>query len=345
MNSILLSQSSSPFLKQPRNEKDYFPERVKQLAFQSMVTAWDNYDFCLEYKQNHQWSKMLESLFASIYAAIESVTILYSASLESPGNTDLMKHLMREEDCFSSCHPNFFENFEYWTNNRKLLVNEHGLASDFKIFVKQVEDFLESIEQYYFRNKRRLYYTSFEQRLRHHKQKLLMIGILSLFFILVGLYPVFQYLHPTQVFQTKGQFFWTSDEINSESEEHSLNFEVKEDGKFHEYSLEMFSPLALKTLRFDPVQEKNADIIIDHIEYYIKDVEQPVLIQTFDDSETKWKANHHIDKFKVKNGVLFFHSLKQDPFIRQNIEFSALVKIKVRMKVILYKNYVQWIFS
>lgn len=310
---------------------EQYNQELKNKSFKMMAQAWDAFD--------HQ------DIFDALHCANRALCIMYSGSTQAQPELAILKHLVKERHlCFKNCQPEFFESYHKYKDKPAMIFHKKRVSKDFIKFINQTEKILKSVESYNFFLNKKVYYTKEEHQSFNQKQKKVAFWCVGVVVLLCLLFPVYKYLNPLQIYQAQGQIFWKASIDASESEANSLRFKVYGDGQFHDYSINALEPIDCFSIRLDPAGEKNVAIWIDYIEIYSKNLAQP-LQYNFNVADG-WIASNHTTELLVSDGLLYFKTTGPDPVLRKNkIMVNQVLKIKIRMKVLLYKTYLQWIFS
>jgi len=175
------------------------------------------------------------------------------------------------------------------------------------------------------------------------KRMLITVSGILLFVIVSILYPIYHHVKPVRIFRTHGQFYWTSLSNPIENEKNVLWFGITGDGEFHEYIIDIFQPVDVINLRFDPISEPKARVWIDYIELHCANGRLQLF--QFDDKETHLHSYARVDSVRNENGLLYFLTTGKDPILRMtNLNIQELVRVKVRMKVLFEETFLRWVF-
>ena len=323
-----------------------YSEQLKNKSLNMMSKAWDAFDSACDGVESSSYDTLHQDIFNSLHFANNALCIMYSGSANAQSEFAILKHLITERHlCFKNCHLEFFKSYNKFINNPSAIFNKKKLSKEFRKFIDQTENILKSVESYNFYLNKKVFYTKEEHQALNRKQKKIAFWCAGVVLFLLLLFPVYKYLDPIQIYQTQGQIFWKATLNDGESEANSLRFKVHGDDEFHDYVISAIEPINCSSIRFDPVTEKNVRIWIDYIEIFSNDLEKP-LRYNFSDKTDGWVSSNNTTKLTIFNGSLFFKTTGADPVLRKNkIAVNQVYKIKIRMKVLLYKTYIQWIFS
>jgi len=328
-------------------------DELKHSASKLMASAWEAYDKSRQYKAKREYKEAYQYIFNAIHYGIQSVCVLYSGCADANAEVGLLKHLIVSKHvCFKQCHQNFSDQYEYWKADENNNFIDKKTTRDFNDFLNETETVLKAIETYNFYVKKQVYSIKEEsESLLSKKFIYISLGCVTLLFSL--LYPIYKYIDPVMDYEADGQIFWRPDTNTPESEHNSTRFKVCGDGQFHDYSIDTVSSSArlngadaidIVSLRFDPIREQGALIWIDYIELYVRNNPIPILY-SFERNKEGWEAGKDIEILELRDGCLFFNTTGRDPYLRKTDLKIKISGMKVRMKVVIYKSFFQWIFS
>lgn len=327
-------------------EPKQYNEQLKNSSLKMMAKAWDAFDNVCDGLENCSYNRLHQDIFKALDCANSALCIMYSGSITAQNELAILRHLVTENHlCFKNCNLDFFKFYDNFINSASIIFHKKKVSKSFMKFIIQTEQILKSVESYNFFLNKKIFYTKEEQKLLNKKQRKIFSWCAGIIIFLFLLLPVYNYLDPIQIYQTQGQIFWKTDVNDGESEAQSLRFKVYGDNKFHDYIINAVEPLNCFSIRLDPVTENNVKIWIDYIEIDAKNIDTP-LRYDFNNKIDGWISSSNTTKLTILDNALFFKTTGTDPVIRKNkIDVNQVFKIKIRMKVLLYKTYIQWIFS
>lgn len=329
------------------NDPEKLTGELKKASFEHMAAAWNAFDDAMDAAEDKDRLDTLPELLAqAVDHALKSLCVLYSGNGDAAVKLEIVTHLIRERhECFRECDPLFLKNLNGFRENPSSHLQGKSVTKAFKRLLRETETVLKSVESYNFHLRKTVYYTK-EAYARDNRRLKIAAGAAFFFFLVTAfLYLVYHNEKPIQEYVTKGQFFWLIHPEDQEAEEISLRFKVFGDGDFHDYTVEAVEPVSLVALRFDPCDEKNAQVWIDFMEIETRNGEKDRSF-AFNQGTEKWYAKQDALPLKVRDGSLFIKTTGSDAAIRiDEIPLTDIVKIKLRMKVVLYKSFLQWIFS
>ena len=123
-----------------------------------------------------------------------------------------------------------------------------------------------------------------------------------------------------------------------------MEFPVRVDGKFHGYSLHLKDPVAMDSLRLDPVSEPDTEVWIEAIEFYRPGQPAPRVVR-LEPFLRNWEIGRDIERISIEDGALYFRSRGSDPSLRiPNLNEDQVTEIRIRMKAWLKPAFLQWLF-
>ena len=321
-------------------------ENVKKVSFEHMAAAWNAFDDAVRSGDAKRFDEMSAQLSRALDHAVHSLCVLYSGVADIAAEPSILTRLIRERHiCFRECAPDVPDAMRLFIEGEAAHVNGKGLTGEFLRHVRDVEIVLKSVESYNFQIRKEVYCTAADLKLRMNKQKIAIAVAAICCLGFISLYPLYRHVKPIQHYVSKGQFFWVSPGGAGETEDMSLRFKVYGDGTFHDYVIDAVEPIDIAQLRFDPCDEQNVKLYIDTLEIATREDDSPV-VYTFDGSTGNWRNQNHTAPLEVRDGCLVTHTTGIDPGIRNNgVNRKGVHQIRLRMKVVLYKTFFQWIFS
>lgn len=329
------------------NTIEKITEAIKKASFDEMALAWNIFDQAMESLDRSETAASFAALLQkAVDHGINSLCVLYSGTANAEGKPEILVHLIREKHpCFRECDPTLLKKLNEFTENSSLHGKGGALSRSESTLARQVETLLKSVESYNFQVRKSIYYTQ-EAYHRDTRRWRFTAVFLSLSLLVIAfLYLVYRNEKPMQEYVTKGQFFWLTQPGHQETEEISLRFKVFADGDFHDYTVSAVEPISLVALRLDPCDEKRAQIWIDSLVIETRTPEKNRFF-SFDENVEKWYTKQDALSLKVREGSLLVRTTGRDAAIRiDDMPMTDIVAFRLRMKVVLYKSFLQWIFS
>lgn len=315
---------------------------TREWILEQIDTSFRDYQQSKLFFLNRSFERSIEFLVNSINTGLTIITVCYSGETTCSANLALVEFLVTSEKLFNKKHLFLLKTYSGWIEQPKTNLPS---AQDLAQWLSLAGLFIEAVDSYSHKAIKAWYSTpkSHQAERRFYRGMRHLGGLI--FSLLVLSYVLFFLKKPTQYNETKGQFFWTTIKNDLPSEEYSLRFKVIEDGAFHTYTIQSFVPITTTALRFDPITESHSKIWIDFIDYYTGD-SLPVQTQSFDQSLDGWMPQQDMKVVRWEKGFLYLETSGNDPFLsHSNIKILELIAIKIRMKVLFYQSYIQWLFT
>jgi hypothetical protein len=240
---------------------------------------------------------------------------------------------------------NVLDRLQYWRTHPEKRKDGHRASADWRRTTAQAAILIKAVETYHFDRLRRIYGNDHLEAERKRRLRIMQWAALTAAALVLIIYPLYRYARPVLHFETKGQFFWRQTADQPESEVRSLRFKVYADNRFHDYVIDTTAPVNLVALRFDPVVDPGARVWIDSIRLFEDGDDQPLTFN-FDQDRGYWTATRDIGPLQLDEGCLVFDCTGKDPVLKKrHLAIKRLNRIEVRMKVRVYKSYVQWLLS
>jgi|GEM_PF-2959128 len=307
--------------------------------------AWQAIDDMHACGAKRNFTQALEHLSQVFSQAAGAVAVLFSGNPDERPDLALLKRLIGSDAAFGRCDVNALDRLQYWQTHPEKRKDGQRPSADWRRMAAQAAILVKAVETYHFDRLRRIYGNDHLEIERKRRIRILQRVLLTAAAIVLILYPLYRGVRPVLHFETKGQFFWRQTANQPESEVRSLRFKVYADNRFHDYVIDTTAPVNLVALRFDPVVDPGARVWIDSIRLFEDGRAQPVTFN-FDQGRGYWIAVRDIGPLQISDGCLVFDCTGKDPVLKKrHLTIERLNRIEVRMKVRVYKSYVQWLLS